>query len=305
MIQRLPPYLLLFLTVLFWSGNVVTGRFIAEQIPPAALTAMRWSIALVLVLPFGWRLVAARISDVRPHWPILFLLATLSVGLFNLMQYWALGFTTAVNVSLINATVPILTPFAAYVLAREHTSPKLMIAIAVSFFGVLVILGRGDPQQLRSLTFNPGDLMALLAMVGWAAYSVLLRRAPRGWPPLVLLIVSIGFGLLVNVPMALLEYALGYRVQWTTESTLAIAYVAIFPSIAAYMFWNEAVLRVGPTKAGIFLNLFPVIGSVLAILLLGERLEWFHVPGAALVFIGIWMATGRARPAPPARTQNP
>lgn len=285
------PYLLLTLTVCFWSSNVVTGRYIADQVPPVALSFLRWTLALAVLAPFGLHLAWAQRNLLRRQWRLLALLAVTGVGLFNTLQYTALGVTSAINVAMINAVNPVLIVLVAWLLAAERPSRWQVAGIALALAGVTTIIGEGDPAVLLALRVNWGDLLALLAMLLWALYSVWLRRLSPALSPLAVLTVLVAGGTLVILPMFLAERAFGPPIRWSGESLAAIAYIAVFPSVVAYLFWNRGVRAVGASTAGLFLYLFPVIGTGLAVLLLGEALHPFHLVGVALVFAGIGSAT--------------
>ena len=291
------PYMLLFLTMLFWSGNAVIGRGIVGIVPPIGLGFWRWTVALVVLLPFGFGHLWAERHSLLKAWPTVTVLSVLAVTLFNTFYYLALTSTTAINTTLVSATAPAVIPLVAWIAYRDRFTPRQAMGLGVAAVGVVVVVLRGDLQVAMELGINQGDLLILLSVLVWAIYSILLRRLPAGLHPLALLTATFAVGLLFLVPLYLWELSTGAEMQLGPESFLAIAYVGVFPSILAYLFWNLAVAAVGPSTAGLFLYLMPVITSLLAVTFLGEVIRPYHLIGAALVISGIHVATRGGRPA--------
>ena len=252
-------------------------------------------IALAIILPFGLRHVRDDFAAVRTQWRTLFMLALFSVAAFNTLLYLALKWTTAINASLVGATGPAVIPLIAWIVLRERVSPRQAAGIAASFAGVLMVITRGDVGVLANLGFNQGDLLVLLAVVAWSIYSVLLRRHSASLHPLTFLTVTFAFGFAIITPFAAWEYANGARMALSALSLGGIAYVGIFPSLFSFLFWNRGVTAIGANRAAQFLFLVPVFAAALAIAFLGESLEFHHVAGVALIFLGIHAATRKGR----------
>jgi drug/metabolite transporter (DMT)-like permease len=289
------PYVLLTLCMLFWAGNAVVGKAVVGVVPPLSLSFLRWLIALAIIVPFGLTHVRNDFSAVRAQWRTLFMLALFSVVAFNTLLYVALKWTTAINASLVGATGPAVIPLIAWILLRERVSPRQAVGIAVSFVGVLIVITRGELGVLANLGFNQGDLLVLSAVVAWSIYSVLLRRHSASLHPLTFLTVTFAFGLAIITPFSAWEYANGARMHLSALSLGGIAYVGIFPSLFSFLFWNRGVTAIGASRAAQFLYLVPVFAAALAIVFLGESLEFYHVVGIALIFVGLQAATRKSR----------
>lgn len=285
------PYLLVTLAALFWSGNFVLGRALGDSIPPIALSFWRWALALLIVLPFTLPRVLAQAGLIRRHLGVLVLLGLLGVTNFNTFVYLGLQSTTATNAVLLQSATPVLIVALSFVLLREGVSFRQAAGILVSLAGVAAIVLQGDPARLTGLTLNRGDLWVLAAVLSWALYSVCLRWRPAQIEPLVLLTATIAVGVVLLLPLYLwdLSRAGGFAVNATSLG--AIGYVAVFPSVLAYIFWNRAVAELGANRTGQFMHLMPVFGTLLAMLLLGERMRGFHLAGIGLIAAGIWLAT--------------
>jgi drug/metabolite transporter (DMT)-like permease len=284
-------YLLLVLTVLFWSGNFVLGRSVNDIIPPISLAFWRWAGALIILLPFGIKPLLRHREWIMRHWKLLAVMGLLSVTNFSIFIYFALHSTTVVNTVLVNSFQPILIVIASWLGFREKITLLQGIGIMVSLTGLLWILFRGNLSFLLSFRFSSGDLWTLSASISWAIYSVMLRGHPQDIDPISFLEILIVFGALFLTPLYIWEVQTGARIQWSFRALGSIAYVAIFPSILSYLFWNKGVSMVGANKAGIFIHLMPVFSIFLAFLLLGERIELYHWPGIVLIIAGIFLTT--------------
>lgn len=288
-------YLLLTFTALFWAGNSIVGRAARDLVPPAALSFWRWSIALALLLPLAWPHLRRDWPALKARWPIVLLLGTLGIGAFNTMLYTGLQTTTALNSMLIQSAQPALILIVGALVMRDRTSPRQIAGVLVSLVGVLAIVARGDPGALLALRLNAGDAIIGAAVLLWALYSVLLRRRPIVHP-LSFLAASILVGVAVIAPVYAVELWAGRRIVPTGDSALAIAYVSIFPSFLAYLFFNRGVELIGSAATGQYLNVMPLMGAGLAMLFLGEALRPFHVAGLALIVAGIVIAGKASQP---------
>lgn len=285
-------YLLLTLTALFWAGNSVVGRAARDLVPPVALAFWRWFLAFLLVLAVAAPHLRRDGATLRAKWPIVLLLGLLGVAAFNTLLYSGLQHTTALNALLVQAAQSPLILLMAFLLFRERASAAQLAGVLLSVAGVLTIVARGDLGLLVQLRLNPGDALILVAVVLWAAYSVLLRLQPNVHP-LSFIAVTFAIGWLAILPFYAFELAGGRRIVVAPESFAALAYVAVFPSLIAYALFNRGVELIGPARAGIFLNLMPVFGAGLAMTFLGERFTPAHAFGFLLIGAGILLTRNR------------
>jgi drug/metabolite transporter (DMT)-like permease len=286
------PYLLLTLTVLFWSINWVTGRAIAGHVTPFAFAFIRWVVAVAVMLPFAWGDLKAHWPEIRRNWKMIVWLAFWGTGLHNVFAYAGLQYTTATNGVILNSFVPIMIIVLGWLVYRDTITRVQGLGVVVSMLGVLAILTRGDASVIATLSLNKGDLILIAGMTFWAAYTIFLRMKPAELSGLSFLFSCAIVGLVLLVPVFAYEMLfLDGRVEWTPATMGAMLYVGIFPSFLAYVFWNRAVAEVGPNVAGIFMHLMPVFGTLLAWIFLGERLQGFHLAGIALILGGITLTT--------------
>ncbi|GAA3961267.1 DMT family transporter [Allohahella marinimesophila] len=293
-------YLGLTLTALFWAGNAVVGRSVVDTIPPLSLSFYRWTIALCILLPLGLPGVWRQRHVVLAHKWSLLLLSALSVGAFNTLLYLSALSTTALNISLVASTIPIMIAFLAWLILGDRLRLPQTLGIVLAMLGILVVISRGDWATLTELNFHLGDVIMIAAVSCWGLFSVLLRRQAVPLEPIAFLTVQVALGVLVILPFYLVDLLFisgGFIVDATVVPPLA--YVAIFPGLLAYAFWNNGVHTIGPSRAAIFMYLSPIFTAILAGLFLGERMSIFYIAGGALILAGLQLTT-RRRPIHPA-----
>ncbi len=288
------PFLLLAITMLCWSGNVVLGRAVAGEIPPVMLAQIRWMGAALLLTPFAWHHVRRDWGRVRGHLPLMLLLAFTGITSYNTLAYLGLQYTTAINGLLIQSAAPLIIGFWSLVLFRDALTRRQLAGTLVSMLGVLTILTRGQLQALLSLAFNAGDILFFLAFLFYGFYSAMLRKKPDiHW--LSFLWFAIVFGAVLLLPAFFLELQSGARADLSLQNLAAFAYVILFASLLAYICFNRGVELIGANRAGPFFHLMPLFGSIMAIVFLGEKPALFHAFGYALIVIGVIAAQRNRR----------
>jgi drug/metabolite transporter (DMT)-like permease len=285
-------YLLLSLTSLFWSGNVVIGRYIAGYIPPITVSVIRWGGAFLILLPFAAPHLIRDWPLIRKHAGLLAVLTLTGFSAYNTMAYYGLHFTTAINGLLLQSVTPLFVALWSFILFRDRLSVRQGAGICLSLAGVVVIICQGSLVILLAIAFNQGDLWFVIALLIYASYVATLRLRPM-IHPLSFLAVGMGGGAVSLLPGMALEIAYGQAIVLDYLSAFSLLYLCIFPSILGYLCLNRGIELIGANRAAPFIHLVPVFGSVLAIALLGERLQLFHAVGYLLVLAGITLATRR------------
>ena len=287
------PLLLLPLPPLFWAGNLVLGRAMAESFPPVSLAVGRWLVALAALLPFvavrAWR----ERAEIRRHWRLILACGAFGIAGYNALGYLALQSVPAASVAFLNSMLPLMVPLAAFALGVERVRPRTLAGIVLSFGGVVWIVARGDLASLGNLGLGSGEPLVLLAVANYALYSVLVRRRPATMDPLVFLAATMVTGLIVLAPFWALELAAGARIPVDPVSLGAVLYIGLFASLLAFILWNRCVTALGPSITGASFHLVALFTAVLAFALLGEPVRSFHVLGAVLILGGFGLATLR------------
>ena len=295
--ERLSPgtVALLLVPPLLWAGNAVVGRAVAQMVPPLTLNFMRWSLALLLLLPLGHRMLHAG-SAVWREWRRYALLGLLGVGLYNSLQYLALHTSTPLNVTLVAASMPVWMMLVGRAVHGVAIRPAQIAGSVLSLAGVAVVLSQGDWHQLMALRFVAGDLLMVLATIIWAFYSWQLTRVPADAPIRAhwagFLLAQMVYGVAWSGLFAALEWQVtDAQIVWGWPLVFTVAFVAVGPAIIAFRCWGAGVQRVGPTLAGFFNNLTPLFAALLSLGLLGESPRLFHGAAFALIIGGIILSS--------------
>jgi drug/metabolite transporter (DMT)-like permease len=287
------PYLLLSITALCWAGNAIVGRLAAGHIPPITLSFLRWFLAFLILLPIAWQHLMRDRAAIRSSIGIMVIISVAGIGAFNTLQYWALEYTQALNVLLLQSAGPLVVAVWSLVLLGVRLTWAQAAGVVLSLTGVLVILLHGDLSTLSSIEFNKGDVIFIVALVIFGFYSVMTLKRPA-IHGLSFAAFTFGGGALCLFPLLVWELATRPVMAINTANLLSLFYVAVFPSTVAYLCYNRGVQLIGANRAAPFFHVVPLFGSVMAMAFLGERPQPFHVIGFALVLTGVFVAARRA-----------
>ena len=283
------PILLLSLTALIWAGHALVGRMAVGQIGPMTLTCARWALALGPIVWAARGTLRRDLEVLRPRWVFVGAMGTLGFTAFNAMFYAAAHRTGALNLSIIQGAIPALVLIGARFAFRVRITAMQAIGTLATMIGVVVIAAQGDWSRLATLAFNSGDLSMLVACVFYAFYTLGLRTRPN--------VSGLGFlaamafaALLTSIPLFIIEIAQGDFIWPTRMGLLLLAYAALGPAFLAQVLYMRGVQLIGPGRAGVFVNLVPLFGALMAILLLGEPFAAYHLFALALVVGGIAIA---------------
>ncbi len=283
-----PAYLLLMIAPLSWAGNIVLARAVVDIIPPVSFAFWRWTTAFMILLPFAWKHARCDWASIVRAWKIIVLLSLLGITCFNPLLYTAVQTTSSINAALIQTTMPALILLICLLLYREKIGALQLAGAALCMSGAGLVVLRGNLNTLFELSFAKGDVLMLLAVILYAFYSALLKQGPK-IHPLSLLGCTFGLGALGLLPLYVLEIIFHGLFKPTFPAMLSIFYVALFPSIVAYFCWNRGVALIGANRTGLFINLVPVFASIMAVVFLGEALQFFHFAAMALLAGGMMM----------------
>jgi drug/metabolite transporter (DMT)-like permease len=287
--------LLLTVPPLLWAGNAIVGRMVRDAVPPMTLNLLRWTIALLVLLPLG-RAVFKPGSGVLANWKRYSMLGLLGIGLYNSLQYLALQSSTPINVTLVASGMPVWMLLVGKLFYGAQVKRRQVGGALLSIAGVLVVLCRGDIGQLAALRLVAGDLYMILATIAWSFYSWMLmqQRAPGGdsaslradWAAF--LLAQVGYGVLWCAALSGAEWSLtGIDIAWSWPLAGALLYVAIGPAILAMRCWGAGLQKAGPTLGAFFINLTPLFTALLSSAFLGEAPHLYHALAFGLIVGGI------------------
>ncbi len=283
------PYLLLTLAAMIWGSNAIAGKLAVGQISPALLVSMRWIFAAMVILPLAWPHLKRDWPTIKQHLPFLFVLGTMGFTLFNNIMYLALYHTSAINVGIEQASMPLMIFLLNFILFRIKTNYLQLTGFTLTLVGVVIAITNGDPLGIFSRSTNFGDLIMLVAVACYAGYSVALKNKPDiHWLSLVSVLgVS---ALITSFLFTGFEFYRGDLVLPNWYATGIVIYIAIFPSLIAQISWIRGLEMVGSNRGSLFINFVPVFSSAFAIILLREQFHLFHALALCLVVGGVWLA---------------
>ena len=282
-------YLLLTVTTFFWAGNAVAGKMAAGLVTPVTLTFLRWTIATTLILFLARKHLRRDMGVLGRQWLVVFALGALGFAAFNLLLYGALNYTTAINVTIEQSAMPVMIMLVNFIAFRQRIRGLQFIGVAVTIAGVVVTASHGDPWAVIDNGVNRGDAIMIGAVLLYSAYAVGLRFKPavHGLSLMGGMCVS---AWLFTTPFFVAEVFAQEFVFPNAKGWAIIAYAALLPSVVSQLFFMRGVELIGSNRAGVFINLVPIFGALLAVVMLGEDFEGFHLLGLVLVLGGITAA---------------
>lgn len=281
-------YLMATGTVLGWAIGIVIGRGIYEVTPPVGLSFWRWFIAALFLLPWVIPKWKAESRYILQAWKPICAMGMFMIGASTISMI-SVNFTTATNVSLMNAGQPLTTALIAWIIFKDKLRPIQTLGIVAGAIGIVIMVSRADFAVLQALEFNPGDLLMLIAIIGYGAYANTLRKIPHELGLTVMMFAILMVGCAELLPFYIYETItyMPMPIDWMTAMWLIL--LSIVTSLVPVYWWNAAVSVVGVNRSAIFVNLIPVFGAALAIIFLGESLFLYHFLGAGLICLGILM----------------
>ncbi|MDA0308381.1 MAG: DMT family transporter [Proteobacteria bacterium] len=282
---------LLALAALGWGGNTIAARLAVNELSPMFLVSARWLIVASIVLTLYNRQIIKTLYDLRRRW---FWLIMMGFGLsgFNIMFYLAAYSTSAINLGLIQSTIPAVIMAMGLIVLRTPVTLLQLTGLIVAMGGAMVVISKGSLAVIISLTFNHGDLIMLVGCCCYAGYTLGLTRRPPVDSIIMMGVLAI-FALLASLPFTIAEAVMGGFFFTGGVSWLVLLYVAIVPSFLSQVWFMIGVDKIGSSKAGMFTNLVPVFSALLGVSILRETLGFYHLLSLGLVFTGLYIAQRR------------
>ena len=289
-------YILLILTTLFWSGNFIVGKAASTyEIPPFSLNFYRWLFAGLILLPFTLNEILKNKKYILDNISFFIILGVTSITIFNSTVYYSLYYMQVISGVLMISTIPVWIMFISSILGIEKTNRFQIFGVILSLLGVLFIITKSNLEIIRNLDFNKGDLIMATGMFAWALYSSLLKKKTYEISQITLLEVVIITGLIFLIPIYILEMNYGNQIVLGKPFILTLSYVVIFPGLASFFFWIKGIGIIGANRAGVFLHLMPVFGSIMAIFLFDEKFMFYHLLGAIFIIAGITLSNKKIK----------
>ena len=289
-------YILLILTTLFWSGNFIVGKAASTYaIPPFSLNFYRWLFAGLILLPFTLNEIIKKKDYIFNNFGFFIILGITSITIFNSTVYYSLYYMQVISGVLMISTIPVWIMFISSILGIEKTNKFQILGVILSLLGVLFIITKSDLEVIKNLAFNRGDIIMASGMFAWALYSALLKKKTYEISQITLLEVVIITGLIFLIPIYILEIIFGNQIVLGKPFILTLSYVVIFPGLASFFFWIKGISIIGANRAGVFLHLMPVFGSIMAIFLFNEKFMFYHLLGAIFIIAGITLSNKKIK----------
>ena len=289
-------YIFLLLTVTFWAGNFIVGKFASlYEVPPFSLNFYRWFFAWLILAPFTIPEIIKKKEYIAQNYKLFIVLGVTSITIFNSIVYYSLNFTQVISGVLMISTIPVMIMFFSSILKIEKTNVFQIIGVILSFLGVIIIITKANFEILKNLDFNKGDITMVVAMFSWALYSTLLKRQKYELSQISLLQVVISFGLIFLIPVYFIEYQVGFRIDLNKPFILILLYVVLLPGLASFILWIKGISMIGANRSGVFLHLMPIFSAIMAMIFFNEKFMFYHILGACFIVTGILLSNRKVQ----------
>ena len=284
-------YLFLVLATFCWSGNFIVGKFATVyEIPPLTLNVFRWISVWFILIPFTYKEIFENLPYIKKNWLVISFMGVITISTFNSVVYFALNYTQVINAVLMLSAIPAATIVLSSLMKIEETNIFQLLGLVLSIIGIGSIISNGDIQKIISLDFNKGDMWMLVCVITWSLYSTLLKKNNFKFSQFTLIQLMVSVGILFLIPQFFYEKSIGLELSLDKNFILILIYVAIFPAIAAYYFWQKGIEIIGPNRASMFIQLMPLFSAVMAIIIFKEKFELYHFIGAIFILSGIYLS---------------
>ena len=285
---------LLFLATLGWGSNTIASRLAVGEVSPMLLIFFRWGFVVVILLSLYWRQMIDEWPIIRPRLKWLLIMGGCGLSLFNAFFYIAAHSTTAVNLGIIQSTMPGMILLGSFMFFGDRINRLQFSGLLLTLLGVGVIVTQGSLEQLMQLTFNHGDLLMIFACSFYAMYTVGLKSRPKISGMVMLAYFSVA-AFLMTIPLMIFESLIYGTLMPGVKGFAIVFYIAIVPSFLSQIFFMRGVDLIGPGSAGLYANLVPIFSAIMAVLLLSEEFALFHLAAMLLVFGGIGLFEYQSR----------
>ena len=282
------PHFLLTLTSIFWAFNTVAGRAAVGEVSPLLIVSVRWFfVSIILSILCRNQLIETwSILNKKIKW--LIFMGLFGFTGFNSAYYVAAHDTIAINLGLVQGTMPAFIIIIAWIWLKDKINFTQFLGVLITFIAVLIVVCSGNFNALIELELNSGDIVMIFACTLYAIYAVGLRKKPKiSALPLLTFFAYIAF--LGSLPGFIYETYSNQLILPGQKGFIILGVIIIFPSFLAQIFFMKGVEKIGPSRSGLYTNLVPVFSSLLAVFFLGEKFQFFHLLSLTMIFIGIYL----------------
>ena len=291
MSKNYTAYTFLVLATLFWSGNIIVGKFATLfEIPPLSLNFYRWVMVWFILIPFTFKEILHKKNYIKENWLLISFMGIITISTFNSVVYFALNYTQVINAVLMLAGIPAVVMILSLIMNIERANIFQLVGLILSIIGVGTIISNADIQKILSLNFNKGDLWMLVCVLSWSLYSTLLKKKKFELSQFTFIQLMVTVGIIFLIPQYFYEKSIGLDIPINKFFIAILLYVVIFPAIAAYYCWQKAIELIGPNRSAIFVQLMPLFSALMAILIFREKFQLYHFIGGSFIVTGIYLS---------------
>jgi len=277
------------LSTFFWAGAFIAGKLSVPFIPTFTLTFLRFFIATTILYFVVKAKDKSNYKLTKKDIPIFLFTGIVGMFGYHVFFFTALKYTTAINSSLIGATNPIITTILCIIFLRDKITFRRTIGIILSFLGVFLTITNANLSTIHNLSLNKGDLLMVIAVCMWSAYSVFSKKVIHKFSPLILTFYSFLFCTVFLIPFVIYERPWLFINQVPYYSFLAVVYMSIFASVIGYLVQQMSIKQIGPSKTSIFINLVPIFSIILSLTILKETISAVKILTALLIIMGVYI----------------
>ena len=272
------------------ASNLVVARGGVEYVPPISLAFWRWTVVVLILLPFAYSFLIKNLKVIKKEFKKLFFLGAMGCGVCGAFPFLAGETTTVTNMGIIYTSSPIFIILISAIFFNEKVNFIKIIGLVSCLIGVFAIIIKGDLNLLLNLSFTIGDLWMLAAAIGWALYSIYLFYWKSELPIFQRFTLVAFFGAVSLFPFYIIEEIAVQRTLFNSQFFLWVVFAAISPGIIAFTLYTQAQKSLGASLTGFTLYIFTIYAAIYGFIFFNEKLEFFHYIGPILVFFGVYLA---------------
>jgi drug/metabolite transporter (DMT)-like permease len=289
--QKVGIYFLMLLVPLFWGGSFGAAKHVVTEISPITAATLQFGPASLILLLIVTMSSQWKIDVLKKQWFGLLMMALTGILGYNAFFFIALGYTSAINGSLIMATTPVFVTFGAALFLNETWNRRLGFGLLLSLIGVFLVIIKGSLETLVSLTFNVGDLLFVAGLICWVVHGLIGKVVMKESPPLFTTTITTFLGSFFFAIWSLFEGGWGDVPNMSGQSWIEMLFLIICSTVVAFFLWNKGIHQIGASKSSLYMNLVPINATWIALLLYGSGITWQQIVGMLMVIFGVYVAT--------------